>query len=145
VPIPVKTPEDAGKPARVVHPVFGDTIAFVLWALVARLERVRSMLSRSLRRLGFRRRQPRLAARHTERPDLPLELDKRVDALADRVATMFEEGDLGWLERSLEVQDEPGVFGALRVSPAEWHTLVDRAERLANEHRSELSRGRREV
>ena len=69
------------------------------------------------------------------------ELDKRVDALADRVATVFEEGDLEWLERSVEMEDEPGVFGALRVAPAEWRTLVDRAERLANEHRSELRRG----
>jgi hypothetical protein len=143
VPIPVKTPEDAGKTARVVHLVFGDTIAFVLRALIERLERVGFMLSRSLRRLGFRRRrQPRTwLPRHTESPDLPLELDKGVDALADRVATVFEEADLGRLERSVELEDESGVFGALGVAPAEWHTLVDRAEHLANEHRTELRRG----
>jgi len=73
VPIPVKTPEDAGKTARVVHLVLGDTIAFVLRALIERLERVGFMLSRSLRRLGFRRRrQPSTwLQRHTESPDLP--------------------------------------------------------------------------
>jgi hypothetical protein len=65
-----------------------------------------------------------------------------VDALADRVATAFEEGDLGRLERSVEKEDEAGVFDALRVAPAEWRGLVDAAERVADEHRSELRRGR---
>jgi len=54
---------------------------------------------------------------------------------------VFEEADPGRLERSLELEDESGVFGALGVAPAEWHTLVDRAEHLANEHRTELRRG----
>jgi hypothetical protein len=36
VPISVKTLKDAGKSARVVHPVFGETIAFVLRALIER-------------------------------------------------------------------------------------------------------------
>lgn len=72
----------------------------------------------------------------SQRPSF--ENDKEVDAIATRLSQLLAEGDLEWLDRSVEYNDPEGVFGALRVNREEWDGLVQEVERLAQRHQGEL-------
>lgn len=70
----------------------------------------------------------------------PLEEDKDVDALASRVAELFEAADQERLQAAMQKKDGAAVLDLLDVPPGEWKALVEEAQHLARTHASELQR-----